>query len=115
MGAEDVRLDGADGVVDDELDADGGGEVDDGVALGDEAVHDHGVHDGVDDEGKGGLGDERLEVGEGAGGEVVDDGDGVAAGDEGFGEVGADEAGAAGDEVVGGNTARCLRISVEAS
>ena len=41
-------------------------------------------------------------IGHPPGGQVVDDGDGVAAGEEGLGEVRADEAGAAGDQDVTG-------------
>jgi hypothetical protein len=41
------------------------------------------------------------EILEAAGGFVVDDGDVIAAREEGFGEVGADEAGTAGDEGIG--------------
>ena len=50
FGAVDVSFDGVDGFVDDELDADGGGEVEDDVAVLYEDVHGFGVADGVVDE-----------------------------------------------------------------
>ncbi|MEZ6318224.1 MAG: hypothetical protein R3B49_05630 [Phycisphaerales bacterium] len=95
-GEPDVAFDGPDGVGEDEVDADGGGEVVDlvegrvvreGGEGGGEVLLDE--PDGVEAGG---------EIVAAPGGEVVDDDDVVAALDEAFDEVGADEPGAARDE-----------------
>jgi hypothetical protein len=75
--------------------------VEDDVALGHEEVDGGLVGDGAADELEAGALAEGGDVVEAAGGEVVEDGDaGAGLAEEALGEVGADEAGAAGDAAV---------------
>ncbi len=95
----DVRLDRPDGALDDQLDADGGGEVVDDVRPVDELRDDGCVLRGVDRVREAGLVLEVPDVLDRAGGKVVEDVDLVAALEQLVGEMGADEAGSAGDQV----------------
>ena len=87
-----VRLDRADGALDDELDADGRGEVEDDVALVDQLGHDGLVVYAVDGVVEARVRLEVRDVFDAAGREVVEDVDLVAALEVGVGEVRADEA-----------------------
>ena len=74
------------------------------VGAGDGALGEVEVRDVALDE----LG-ARLDVAQVAGGQVVDDADALAAGEQGLGEVGADEAGSAGDDVQGHGVRKSAR------
>jgi hypothetical protein len=95
LGAAHVRKQRLHGLLDDEADADGGGEVVDDVALVDELVDDGRREDGVDDEVEVPALAQVRDVVERAGREVVERVDLPAPGEERLAQVGADEAGAA--------------------
>ncbi len=92
-----VCLDGANGALDDELDAHSGGEVDDNVGvvheLGEQLTILHVVE--VIGHALGGF--EVADIFHAAGGEIVEQDDGVAALEQAFGQMGSDETGTSGD------------------
>src|SRR5271170_736335 len=100
FGAVNDIADGAHGLVDDELDADGGGEMKDGIGFGDEARGDLVVFDRALDEAQARVVAHGFKVIETAGGKIVQDGDAIAAREEALGQMRADEACSAGDEDV---------------
>jgi len=99
LGAADVGFHRAGRAFDDEEDADGRGEVEHDVGVIHHLGHEVPVGDAVDHVVKVGRCLERLEVGRAACGEVVEDVDFVATGEQLFGHVGADEPGATGYEI----------------
>jgi hypothetical protein len=98
LGAADVGRQALQWLVDDELHADGGGEVEAHVDAGHDVVEQVRVEDAAEDELHVVALAQVLDVLQAAGGQVVQDDHRVAARQEGVGEVGADEAGSAGDE-----------------
>lgn len=102
LGAHDIGLDGVHRALDDELHADRGGQVEDQAAFADQPVHDDLVGDGFDGEVETGIISQVGDVFEAPGGEVVDDGDAVAALEQGLSQVTADETGTPGDEDLSG-------------
>ena len=98
LGAVHVGLDGVDRLFDDQLDADGGGEMKDHVAAIDELGEQTLVVDGVDEVLEPGTSLEMRDVVERPGRQVVEDQDLVALREQGVGEVGADEPGSAGNQ-----------------
>src|SRR6266550_2308874 len=100
FGALNGGADGADRLFGHEFHANGGGQVKDGISAADEQRGGLLVFHGVADEVELGIGTEVRNVGFAAGGEVVEDGERVAILEEALGEVRADKACAAGEEVV---------------
>lgn len=98
FGAVDVIGNGFDRGADDVVDADGGGEVEDGIGFIDKGIENGAVGNGRFD--KAGGGAKVGDVGRAAARKVIEQGDAVAAEDQRFGEVGTDETGSARDEVV---------------
>ncbi len=98
LGALEVDPQGADGLLDDRLDADGGREVVDDVDLVHELGDDRGVQHAVDHEMEVGVVGEVGDVLQAAGREVVDDEHLVAVGEKKVGEVRADETGPTRDQ-----------------
>ncbi len=94
----DVRDERVHRLLDDQADADRRGEVVDDVAAVDELVDDGRLENGVDDEVEVAAVAQMRDVALGAGGQVVEDEDLPAVGEEQLGEMRADEAGAAGDQ-----------------
>src|SRR5207302_511765 len=99
LGEADVGLDGADRRLDDQLDADGGGEVVDLVAAVDELGHQVMVGAGVDGVVEAIVGLEVPDVVDTSGRQIVDDVDLVTAAQKLLRQVRANESGAAGDEI----------------
>jgi hypothetical protein len=87
---------------DDQLYADRSRQVKNQAALADQAVHDNLIRDGFDGEVEVGIPGQVGDVLEAPGGQVVDDGDAVAAFEQGLSQVAADETGTPGDEDLGG-------------
>ena len=87
------------GSLDDELDADRGGQVHDDVALVHELVDDELVEHRAVDEAEVGVVAQVVEVAQAAGGQVVERDHAVAPGEQGLDQVRADEAGTAGDQI----------------
>jgi hypothetical protein len=96
--ASDVGGQAPEGVVHDELDAHGGGQVEDGLAPPDHVVDHVRIEDRSQDELEIGLAQEVLDVRVATGGEVVQGHDGMALFQQVVGQVRGDEAGASGDE-----------------
>ena len=93
---------------DDELHADGGGEVQRRVGRGHEVVDELGVERRALDQLDVGMPVQMGDRVAPAGGEVVEEDDALAAGEQRVREVGADEAGAAGDQDPAGLAKRSL-------
>ena len=96
----DVGFDGVDGLINDELDADRGGEMEDDIALFNQQVHRAGISHGVADELKVRVVLNGCDVVDGAGAEVIDDGDLVPGGQIPFRQVRSDKARPACDQYV---------------
>jgi len=77
--SRDVRVDRFERLVDDQLDANGGSQVDDHIADSCQLEHRLTVQNGIVDEMKAGILEEMLDIFEPAGGEVIDDIDLLAA------------------------------------
>ena len=77
--AVDVGLDGADGALDDELDADGGGEMDDDVGVVDEFGDELAIFDAVEVIFQLGVRFQVADVVHAAGGKIVEENDAIAA------------------------------------
>ena len=98
LGAVHVGLDGIHRLLDDQLDADRGGEVEDDVASIDQLGEQSLVVDRVDEVLEPGPPLEMRDVVDRTGRQVVEDQDLVALREQGVGEVGADKPGSAGDQ-----------------
>ena len=98
FGAVHVGLDRADRLLDDQLDADGRGEMKNDVAAVDELREERLVLDRVDEVFESAAALEMRDVFDGAGRQVVEDEHLVAAIEQRLGEMRADEPGAAGDQ-----------------
>src|SRR5271156_6523357 len=97
LGAVDVRFDGADGAFDDELDAHGGGEMDDDVGVVHELGDQLAIFDVVEVIFHLAGSFQVADVVHASGGEIVEQDDAIAAGEETFRQMRTDETSAAGD------------------
>ncbi len=98
LGAVDVGPQAVERLLDDELDAHRGGQVEDPVDLRHALQHDRGVEDGALHELETRVVAHPVKVGQVAGAQVVEHENGVALGEQVLDEVASDESGAAGDE-----------------
>lgn len=99
LGAVNVGFDRANGIIDDELHAHGGREMENGIALAD-----GGIEDGISrhvtvDSREFGICFAGFQIVRLSGGEVVPHDDFVTSGKKVFGQMRADKAGPAGDEI----------------
>jgi hypothetical protein len=93
-----VGLDRPDRVADDQVHTHGRRQVEDHVALAHQPVHDRLVRDRLVDELEAGVLRQVGDVGQPAGGQVVDGRNGLPLVEQGLGQVTPDEAGPAGDQ-----------------